>query len=1027
MSRHVAVLTLTMATMAFMDGAARAAEPPRVPDGYEVELVATSPLVEHPTMAGFDDQGRLYVCDGPGLNLPAEDLLRDLPNMIRVLEDTDGDGQFDKSQVFADKMTFPMGALWHEGALYVASPPSIWRLRDTDGDGRADERQELVTEFGFTGNAADVHGCFLGPEGRIYWCDGRHGHIFVDKNGVELSKGLAARIFSCRLDGSDVEAFCGGGMDNPVEVTFTDAGEMLGTVAIFDNIEGRHDALVHYVYGGVYPHHECVREFPRTGDLLGCVSRFGQVAPSGVARVQAAHLGEDFVNNVFTAHFNTHAVVRTRLEPDGSTFRSLDEPFLTSDNPDFHPTDVLEDADGTLLVIDTGGWFRIGCPTSRIAKPEVLGGIYRVRRRAAARIEDPRGLTLAWRDATPEALIARLNDERPAVRDRALRQLSQHGELAVAHLASAVSGGSQATRPSQRTLAVWALARIETDSARSALRAALADPDLVVRQAAVHGLWSQRDVQALDPLLDIVASEAAASLRREAAAALGRLGRAEAVPVLLDAVRRGADRFLEHALLYALIQIADREATLAGLADTNPQVRRAALIALDQMREGNLQREQVAPLLDTDDVALQQSVLQVMEKHAGWAAETMGLLTTWLAEPELGADREQVVRGALLAFGHDAAVQTLVASTLANDETPQPTRLLLLEVISRGELAQTPETWVEQIRRHLGAKDASLVRQAVLCASALHGDELDSELLAVSNNSHLEAELRASALGVLCKHGASLNETQFAFLVSRLDEDVAPIERLAAAASLASAKLNASQRLTLTERVAQAGPLELPVLLDAFEKVPDSRTALALLQALDASQGLEALAPTRLVTLFAGYSPEIIQQSEALSRRLNVDVAEQRARISSLVRELAPGDAARGRLVFFGKKTSCSACHRIRGEGGNVGPDLSKIGQIRTRLDLLESVLYPSASLARGFETYSIATTGGQIHSGLVSRETADAVYLRTAQRDEIRVPRQEIEELSPSRQSVMPQGLDKLMGLEELADVLAFLQSLKE
>src|SRR5262249_36789334 len=138
-----------------------------VPAGFRAELIAGPNLVQHPTMAGFDDQGRLYVCDGPGMNMPAKDLLRDLPNLIRRLEDTHGDGRFDRSTVFADKMTFPMGALWYRGAVYTASPPHIWRLRDTNGDGVADERTILVSEFGFTGNAADIHGCFLGPEGRL--------------------------------------------------------------------------------------------------------------------------------------------------------------------------------------------------------------------------------------------------------------------------------------------------------------------------------------------------------------------------------------------------------------------------------------------------------------------------------------------------------------------------------------------------------------------------------------------------------------------------------------------------------------------------------------------------------------------------------------------------------------------------------------------------------------------------------------------------------------------------------------------
>ena len=92
------------------------------------------------------------------------------------------------------------------------------------------------------------------------------------------------------------------------------------------------------------------------------------------------------------------------LEPQGATFRTRDSDFLVSDNPDFHPTDVLEDADGSLLVIDTGGWYKLCCPTSQLAKPDVRGAIYRVRRTGAPKVNDPRGLKLAWTKMKPAEL-----------------------------------------------------------------------------------------------------------------------------------------------------------------------------------------------------------------------------------------------------------------------------------------------------------------------------------------------------------------------------------------------------------------------------------------------------------------------------------------------------------------------------------------------------------------------------------------------------------------------------------------------
>ncbi len=376
-------------------------EPPQiiVPVGFTVELAAAPPLVKHPLMAGFDERGRLFIAESAGQNLKREALEKELPNFVRMLEDTDGDGVFDKSTIFADKMTMPQGALWYRGALYVCSSGGLWRLEDTDDDGVADKREMIVGGFGYTGNAADIHGPFLSPTGRLYWCDGRHGHEFRDEDGKVTSKGKAARIFSCRPDGSDVQTHCGGGMDNPVEVDFMPTGEMLGTVNLFYRQRG--DCLVHWVRGGVYPRYDqpdCLAEFPSTGEPLTEVHNYGHVALSGCMRYRSGQhgFGKEYADNFFVTQFNTHKVVRTVLTRSGGTFTAETHDFLSSPSTDFHPTDVLEDADGSLLVIDTGGWFRIGCPTSQIAKPNIQGAIWRIRKKDGHTLKNPRGLKIDW-------------------------------------------------------------------------------------------------------------------------------------------------------------------------------------------------------------------------------------------------------------------------------------------------------------------------------------------------------------------------------------------------------------------------------------------------------------------------------------------------------------------------------------------------------------------------------------------------------------------------------------------------------
>ena len=158
-------------------------------------------------------------------------------------------------------------------------------------------------------------------------------------------------------------------------------------------------------------------------------------------------------------------VTRHELVPDGATFTSRDTDFLVADSLDFHPTDVIEDADGSLLVVDTGAWYKLCCPTSQLAKPDVPGAIYRVRKRGAPAVADPRGRGLDWREASPAALIGRLADRRPAVWRRTIEALVRLGpDRALPALTGAIAG-----HPSVdvRQRALWAAMRLPLTAARS--------------------------------------------------------------------------------------------------------------------------------------------------------------------------------------------------------------------------------------------------------------------------------------------------------------------------------------------------------------------------------------------------------------------------------------------------------------------------------------------------------------------------------------------------------------------------------
>jgi putative heme-binding domain-containing protein len=990
-----------------------------------VEQVAGPELVKYPLFACFDEKGRLYVAEGTGTNLPGEELVKKKLGRILLLEDTNGDGTFDKSQVFAQGLVFPQGVLWHDGALFVTSHPSLWRLADTDGDGRADRQDELVTGFKFNGNGCDIHGPFLGPDGLLYWTDGRHGYQVKTREGATL-EGLASRVWRCRTDGSQIERLCGGGFDNPVELEFTAAGDLIGTMD-----QGTGDALLHYVEGGVYPMpHACVAEFPLTGPLLGAINQYSAALPvalCGLVRYRSASLGEEYRDSLFTAQFNVHRVEQHRLVRAGSTYRAENKDFVTSVDYDVHLSDILEDADGSLLFVDMGAWFNFGCPTSKIAKPQVLGAIYRIRRPGAATPADPWGKSLKLETRSAAELVALVDDPRPKVRDQVVARLAALGGESVAALAEIIRPqlGEQPRTAQARLDAAWALCRIGTREAQAALRGVLADEDLTVRQVAVHaaGLYGDRDAAAA---LKTLVVQGEPQLRLKAAESLGRIGQGDAVPALLDSLRQGSiDRHLEHALVYALIRINDRAATIAGLEDSNPRVRQAALVALDQMPDGGLTEDVVVPLLDTDDPDLQQAALECISRRPGWSDRTVELMRQWLSSDTLTTAQQQSLSGALLAFSQSANVQSLATEALESPGTAVPTRLLLLRVLARSRLAPLPEAWRAALGQALGHDDLSIRREAVFALKALALAHYDEQLAALSRQRELPADLRIAALDCLAPRHPQLDADAFALLLAHVDDDTEPLLRVAAGRTLGASALDREQLMKLAGRAAGAGPMVLPLLMPSFAKSTDSQVGTALVDALTKSPGTDSLSVEDLDGLLKDYPGDVQALAGPLRDRLAARHGDQAAYLAQLMLALLPlpANAEHGREVFFSKKAACYSCHTAAGKGGLIGPDLSQVGRFRTTKDLLEAIVYPSSTIVPHFRSYVLTTADGQVIQGMIVRHTADSINLRTpGQLGEVHVATNNIDAMSPSNVSLMPDGLEKTITRQELKDLLEFL-----
>ena len=1012
-----------------------------VPNGFVVEVVAAPPLVEYPMMGCLDELGRLYLAESRGRNLDKNGLLAAKHRFIRMLEDTDGDGTFDKSTIFADGLVMPEGAVWYRGSLYVLSSPYLWRFRDTDGDGVADEREKLVGEMEFNGKA-NQHGAYLGPCGRLYFSGGIFGYDLTGSDGkpaYPVNKGTAPGVFSCRPDGSDVEIFATGGI-NPVEVVFSPEGELFTTCPIIDTIDGRHDALIHWVRGATAgPTDFRPPPLPQTGYRLPPLIRWGQVAPSGLMMYRGDALGSKYQGRLFATHFNTRSVVTAGLARFGSTYRSVDEQFLTSPNSDFHPTDIMEDADGSLLLIDTGGWFNISCPFSEMAKPEIPGAVYRIRRSRTEPEKDPRGLSLNWSDPSFEELFARLGDVRPFVRDRAVatwHALGQRssGDVAARFLRETLTANTL-NRPESalaRRNAVWAASRIGTDAARLAVVAGLEDPQTDVCQAAIRSAGILRERRALDSLQKILLDHKLPwPLRRTAATSLGQIGEAEAVPALLNSVVRGGDNFFRHAVIYALIEIDNFDATSKGLNAASPPVRHASLIALESIDATQLTHSLVSPLLETDDVQLRQAVLNLISEREGWSDEIIAFLQEYTARNKADPSRQASVRGAIFNYSGHERVQEIVAQALLSPDTAAEVRSVLLEGLAR--VPTLPDRWVDSLRKLLTDEAVpDVIRETLAVLSSSGTSQLDEALRSVAANAKHSDDLRAAVWCCLAARGVAIPDTALTLLGCRVtDPAFGPLERVEAARAIAAAKLSDHQLVAVTKYVKQAGPVELPVVLSAFEKrsskTIDPAVATALLESLGQSGALETLSRSQLNSLLQGFPERIRQEAGSLTKRLQTGDSSQIERLEQISLELVEGDVRRGRRIFFSSRSACSACHRIAGQGGSIGPDLTRIGSIRKRRDLLEAILFPSATIVNNYETWLAVMTSGRTHSGVIHRATFHSIVLRNAQRTELLLNRNEIAELVRQPNSIMPQGLDRMLTAGELSDLLAFLQSQRE
>jgi len=934
-SRTLKAYPLFLLLAGFVSQAWAEAPSATLPEGYTLEVAAAAPLVRHPIMGCIDDRGHLYIGDAAGLNLKKDELEKQLPNRVLQLTDTKGDGHYDKVTVFADNMTFPQGGCWLNGSLYVASPPGIWKLTDTDGDGVADQREMIVSGFDYTGNAADIHGPFLNPtNGRLYWCHGRKGHRVVQKDGTVVHEGLASGIWSCNPDGSDIQWHALSSADNPVEIVFTPDGDIIGAINLFYS-QPRGDVLLHWLYGGVYPRPDqlqAIAGLPRTVDLP-VIHNFGHVAVSGLCLLQSGALNPAWKGQIFITHFNTQRVARMELIPDGATYRTREHEFFKLNSPDAHLTDVLEDRDGSLLVLDTGGWFRIGCPSSLTAKPEIMGAVYRIKRPGQTKAEAPTPIAKSTL-RSEEELIAALASSAPKA------QLAACDEIA--------------------------LRRLHGDKVEKALLTLLGQP--------------------LEPAL-------------------------------------------EHGAMFAALR--NELPLLSRLRETgNPLLARRLLLLSDQASGGAVDSREIVKLatayLTSSDPDLVTAAVKVVARQPDSAKLLRDDFAKWLQEVKPDAAHLRVFEAVVGPQLANAAAQETLGQMLANSSVG--VRRVAWQAVAQQSGNANKPAWLPLLQSQLESAAPGDLPTLLAAVKKLRSPQFREALEKLAKDDKQPLTNRLRALDAMAG-SQKLEPASFTLLLKTLNDPAAPTSaQIQAATMLGAAALTRDQQMELAPQFATLGPIQLREAIHAINKTKDVEVGKGFAQALVNSPVLASVQESTLRTLFQSYPPEIFEQTllPAL-HRADAAVEAQRRRLGPLSEKvIAQGKPEVGQKLFESGRGSCIACHQVGAVGRSIGPNLSHIGAIRREIDILESIIFPSATLARDYEAHSIESAGGETLIGIIKSHTAEGILLVDIGGQEHNIRHDQITADTQLPTSLMPVGLDQTLSESELVDLVAFLRSRK-
>ena len=574
------------------------------------------------------------------------------------------------------------------------------------------------------------------------------------------------------------------------------------------------------------------------------------------------------------------------------------------------------------------------------------------------------------------------------------------------------------------------------------IRKCLESESPTLRQVAARSVGILKDKES-GPKLTKLLNDDEPQIIRAAATSIGQIKEPSSIDSLFEAIsKKNADLHIQHAITYALVEIGDPKRIAHYLKNNSqPRLQKTSLRALDKMPEGSLKPEMVVPLLKSPNLIVKEEAQRVISGRPQWKDQVIAVFNELTAKKELTKNDKEAIESIVLSFSEEKDLHKVIHSVIIDPKSSVLTKVELLTAV--GFLEKLPAGLLDTLKISLRSSSVKVKGAAIALISKLVSEQSIIKILrGIAANNNESTAIRVAAMGVITKQDASLKEEQFNYL-SQIVQDQSSSPSLRSNASRALSRIRISsknhpQAIALCELISKASPLQINQLTQPFIhsasnfNEPSSTEVINRIgiQLADSLTKVRDSIHINELELIAEAFPESAKEAHsALSALAKKDPLADRAKkekLESLLASLDPGNASRGRALFYANRSTCSLCHRVAGQGGTLGPDLSKIGSIRKEQDLLEAIIFPSSTVVNGYENYIVQTNGGNTHIGVIQHESTDSVYISNASGIKELIMREKIKSITRSPISLMPAGFEGLLSNQDLSDLIAFLSSCK-